>query len=68
MRTYALRVKDVLLDRTYLEYSERIKEDIMKALVKDNMFSYSSDLNGHYEFYDDPYSSAWTRKADEPGK
>ena len=57
MRTYALRVKDVLLDRTYLEYSEKIKEDIMKALVKDDMFSYSSDLNGHYEFYDDPTGS-----------
>lgn len=57
LRTYGLRVKDLLLDSSYLEYAERIREDVMKALVNKDMFCYSSDLDGNYEFYDDPTGS-----------
>ncbi|MCL4446982.1 MAG: glycoside hydrolase family 125 protein [Thermoplasmatales archaeon] len=57
MRRYGAKVKELLLDKSYLEYSERIREDVLKALVVDNMFCYSSDLEGNFELYDDPTGS-----------
>jgi hypothetical protein len=57
MRTYGARIKELLLDKSYLEYSDKIREDIMKEMVSNEMFCYSTDLNGNNEFYDDPTGS-----------
>jgi hypothetical protein len=57
MRTYGYKVKELLLDRTYLEFSDKIREDVMNEFVSEDMFCYSSDLKGRYEFYDDPTGS-----------
>ena len=36
---------------------KRIRKDIIENMVKDGRFVYSTDLNGNYEFYDDPTGS-----------
>jgi len=57
LRTYSSRIEKLLGDQRYSSLHERIKEDIMHRMVKDDMFSYSTDLEGNYEFYDDPTGS-----------
>ncbi len=57
IRKYGSKISETTLDRSYLEYSNKIREDTMREMVKEGMFCYSSDLNGNYEFYDDPTGS-----------
>ncbi len=57
LHSYGERIENLLDDRSYLDFAERIRNDVLRALVKDGMFCYSSDLNGSYEFYDDPTGS-----------
>jgi hypothetical protein len=57
IHAYGARLNNTLLEKSYLEYSENIRKDVMKEMVKEGMFCYSSDLNGNYEFYDDPTGS-----------
>lgn len=57
LHTYGARLKELLLDRSYIDYAEKIRKDVMEALVSEGKFCYSSDLNGKFEFYDDPTGS-----------
>jgi hypothetical protein len=57
LRVYSSKIKRSIGYKLYSDLSEKIRNDIMLKLVKDGMFCYSSDLNGNYEFYDDPTGS-----------
>jgi len=57
LRVYSSRIEKDLGERRFSELSERVKKDIMFKMVKNGMFCYSSDLEGNYEFYDDPTGS-----------
>ncbi len=46
-----------LKNEKYIKLAEYIKKDIMKNMIHNNMFCYSTDLKGKYEFYDDPTGS-----------
>ncbi len=57
LRTYGARVKELLSDRSYIDHADKIRADVMNALVTEEKFCYSSDLKGNFEFYDDPTGS-----------
>jgi len=57
IRRLAKALKDSKERERLLNLSKRIRTDIMKELVHDGRFVYSSDLQGGYEIYDDPTGS-----------
>ncbi len=46
-----------VLKKEIAELSDRIRKDVMKYMIYDGRFCYSTDLNGNYEMYDDPTGS-----------
>lgn len=57
LRSYAFSLKNIRKREKFLEICNRIRKDVMKMMVKEGMFVYSTDLEGNYEFYDDPTGS-----------
>lgn len=51
------RLKNSTIKEELNHITKNIKSDIMKKMVKNGKFVYSTDLKNHYEFYDDPTGS-----------
>ncbi|MGC8618318.1 MAG: glycoside hydrolase family 125 protein [Thermoplasmata archaeon] len=57
LRAFSSEIENAVEDMRFSELSKMVKKDLMRKLVKDGKFCYSSDLEGNYEFYDDPTGS-----------
>jgi len=57
LKLFSKFIKNSPLKEKFDKIILNIKNDIMDNLIKNGMFVYSSDLNGHFEFYDDPTGS-----------
>jgi len=56
IKTLGIKISE-FSDDEFLKTATAIKRDIMHNMVKDGEFCYSTDLDGNYEFYDNPTGS-----------